>query len=306
MTRVEETPVANIPPPHEQERLPEPQRQQELLHHLCTEQLADVPPGFLRDPRSRTRPFVGLVADVDKVWQVFLGRFSLIEFIRTFVGFLAALAALLATLNSLPGIDLALLWTALRDAWGPTLAVLAFPTWLSLLFPLVLPSLVVLVIFVVVLFLLGRLSLTRDAAILDLNCLYFAGATGPEYVWWRNVIEVSPQRKSWIRVRQEDGVDLLLRVPQADRCWLVKVMRQLLRHHHRDLYGTISANEAPGPTEPHPELPEIRHSHPQLRDRYAAFVAERDQVFAAMPDDMMDADKRREFAEFLRWLNIRS
>ena len=262
MTHVEETPVANTSPPHEQERLPEPQRQQELLHHLRTGQLADVPPRFLREPRSRTRPFVRLVADVGKVWQVFLGRFSLIEFIRTFVGFLAALATLLAALNSLPGVDLVLLWTALRDVWGPTLAVLAFPTWLSLLFPLVLPSLVVLVIFVVVLFLLGRLSLTRDVAILDLNCLYFAGATGPEYVWWRNVIEVLPKRKSWIRVRQEDGVDLLLRVPQADRGWLVEIMRQLLWHHHRDLYGTVPDKEppcCPSPTEPHPKLGETDH-----------------------------------------------
>ena len=300
----------------------ERERRRKLLHHLRTGQLNDVPSSLLLESWSGTRPFVKLVADYDKVWQVFLRWFSPIEFIRTligyaaaFVGFMAALATLLATLlaalNSLPGMDLALLWTTLRDAWGSPLAVPASSSWMRP-FHQVLPALAAVlaggVTVIGVFWLRGRLSLTWNAAILDLNCLYFAGAAGPEFVWWRHVIAVSSKGKGWIRVWQENGVVLLLRVPPADHCWLVEIMRQLLRHHHRDLYGTVPANEAPcpTPTEPQPELPEACHDQPQLRDRYTAFVAERDQVFAAMPADMTNADKQREFAEFLRWRDIRS
>ena len=291
----------------------ERERRRALLHQLRMGRLEDVAPELLLEPWQGTRPFVKLVAGYDKAWQVFLGQLPLGEFIRTligyvaaFVGFMAALATLHATVlaarNSLPGVELALLWATLRDTWGTPLAVLASPTWLGLFYQLVLPFLAGGVTVVVVFLLRGRLSLTLNALVLDLNCLYFAGAAGPEDVWWRNVITVSPKGKSWIRVWQEDGVVLLLRVPKADRCWLVEIMRQLLRHH-QDLYGTCPdpAAPCPTPTEHQPELPETHHGRPQLRDWYSAFVAERNEVFAAMPAAMRDVDKRREFTDFLRW-----
>ena len=273
MTRVEETPVANKSLPKEPARLPEPQRQQELLHHLWTGRLNDVPPYLLQDPWRDTWPFVKLAAGYDAVWQVFLRQISLIEFIRAligftavFVGFMASLATLLAALNPFPGVDLALPWTLLRDAWGPPLAVPASLAWLrqfhqipSFLTGILAGSITV----VGVLLLRDRLSLARDAVILDLNCLYVGGAAGHDYVSWRNVIAVSCEGKSWIRVRLEDGVVALLRIPQADRGWLVEIMRQLLRHHHRDLYGTVPDKDppcCPPPTEPHPKSREADHS----------------------------------------------
>ena len=39
------------------------------------------------------------------------------------------------------------------------------------------------------------------------------------------------------------GGVLRLRGPEADRDWLVDVIRQLLRHHHQDLYGSCPAPE---------------------------------------------------------------
>ena len=258
MTRVEETPVTNKSLPKEPARLPEPQRQQELLHHLWTGRLNDVPPYLLQDPWRDTRPCVKLAAGYDAVWQVFLRQISLIELIRTLIGFVAAVVGFMAALAAL-NFDLALL---LLDRLTSMLAVLASPTWLGLFFQLVLPFLVGVVAFVVVLFLLERLSLTRDVVILDLNCLYVGGAAGRDYVSWRNVIAVSCERKSWIRVRLEDGVVALLRVPQTDRGWLVKIMRQLLRYHHRDLYGTVPDKEppcCPPPTEPRPKSGETDH-----------------------------------------------
>ena len=157
MTRVEETPVTNKSPPNEQERLSEPQRQQKLLHHLRTGRLNDVPPDLLLESWRDTRPFVKLAAGYDAVWQVFLRQISLIELIRTLIGFVAAVVGFMAALAAL-NFDLALL---LLDRFTSMLVVLASPTWLGLFFQLVLPFLVGVVAFVVVLFLLDRLSLSN-------------------------------------------------------------------------------------------------------------------------------------------------
>ena len=397
--------------PNEQERLPEPQRQPKLLHHLRTEQLVDVPPGLLKDPWSSTRPFVGLVADCDKVRQVFLGSLSKGQVLGALVAIVtlaallevnlaelwAAIVSLLAlglasavpglggvvqvvpTLGNALGAALLVYYAMnltgqvsnrrnalaldlnglyhdspsgpLNVSWrnvlavAPGMAVVPGRTrWLRVwledggvlhlrvpeadrdwlvdvirkLCVQVVPTLgnalgaALLVYYAMNL--TGQVSNRRNALALDLNGLYHDSPSGPLNVSWRNVLAVAPGmavvpgRTRWLRVWLEDGGVLHLRVPEADRDWLVDVIRKLLRHHHQDLHGTFPDPEAPcpTPTEPRPELPEIGHGRPQLRDRYTVFVAERDQVFAAMPDDMTDADKQREFAEFLRWQDIRS
>ena len=287
--------------PNEQERLPEPQRQPKLLHHLRTGQLVDVPPGLLKDPWSSTRPFVGLVADCDKVRQVFLRSLSKGQVIGSLVA--------IGTLATLLEVNLAELWTTIVNLLELVLAS-AVPGLGGVVqvVPTLVNALGAALLVYYAMNLTGQVSNRRNTLVLDLNGLYHDSPSGPLNVSWRNVLAVAPGRTRWLRVWLEDGGVLYLRVPEADRDWLVDVIKQLLRHHHQDLYGTFPDPEAPcpTPTEPQPELPESRHGRPQLRDRYTAFVAERDQVFAAMPDDMTDADKQREFAEFLRWQDIRS
>ena len=56
---------------NEQERI----RRCELLRHLRTGGLSDVPDGLLFDPWSDTRPFVKMVAQHDKVLQLFFRGF---------------------------------------------------------------------------------------------------------------------------------------------------------------------------------------------------------------------------------------
>ena len=89
----------------------------------------------------------------------------------------------------------------------------------------------------------GQVSSQRDVLMLDLNGLYHHSPSGPLNVSWRNVLAVAPGRTRWLRVWLEGGGVLWLRVPEADRDWLVDVIRQLLRHHHQDLYGSCPAPE---------------------------------------------------------------
>ena len=69
-----------------------------------------------------------------------------------------------------------------------------------------------------------------------------------------------PRRKRQIIVVLSDGGVLRLRVPRADRDWLMDVIEQLLRHHHRDLFGICPDPEARCPSEAQPKLPETRQS----------------------------------------------
>lgn len=156
---------------------------------------------------------------------------------------------------------------------------------------------------VITLILLGRLSCTWGALILDLDYLHCTMVNGPGQVRWRDVLEVTPVLKSSIRIQLENHMFLLVHVPEDDREWLVQIMEQLILHH-QDLHGVFPDSDSISPTLS--ETTETRHGRPQQSNRYAAFVAERDQVFAAMPNDMTDADRQREFTEFLRWRNIRS
>ena len=249
----------------------ERERREQLLQHLRTGSLGDVPRDLLREPWRDTRPHVRCVAKFLGTWQVHLKLFSWIELIRAFGGFLLGVVALLAALLSIPaalfsilGVDLISLGIvdlaslrvdliSLRTLWGSAPTTLAPPTWPKILFQAVLnilaSVLVALPAFGLTLFLLGRLSCTRDALILDLNRLGCTLANGPRRVRWRDVIGVSPDRKAWIIVRLEDHAVLLARVPKADRDALVSIMGELIRHHDPDLHGLVPAPES----DPDPE-----------------------------------------------------
>ncbi len=94
---------------------------------------------------------------------------------------------------------------------------------------------------------------------LDLNGFYYAAPDGPRTATWRDVIVVSSGRW-WVRVWLENGVVLRLRVPRPDRDWLVDVIEQLLRHHHRDLFGICPDPGAHCASEAQLQLLEIRQS----------------------------------------------
>jgi hypothetical protein len=89
------------------------------------------------------------------------------------------------------------------------------------------------------LYLLGKLIFAKSTLSLDLNGLHHASADGQPYTPWRDVHGVDPDKLRWIRVQLKNGILLRLRVPKADRDWLVEAMRQLLRHHYGDLHGQM-------------------------------------------------------------------
>lgn len=236
----------------------ERKRRVQLLQHLRVGSLADVPRELLRKPQPGTRPFVLLVAEYAGSWQVYLGLFSWIELIRAFSGFLLGVIAFLAASLSIPaalfsilGIDLISLGIidliSVRSLWGSSSTTLALPTWLRILFQWVLIPLLEFLtaslVFVLTMFLLGKLSCTRDTLILDLDRLRCTLANGPRRVRWQDVISVTPSGKAWIRVLMEDHAVLLVRVPKADRDTLVSSMGELIRHHHPDLHGLVPAPE---------------------------------------------------------------
>ena len=231
----------------------EQERRRELLRHLRSGQLADVPPSLLLPPRPGSRPldrrpFVRLVVEYAKARQVFLGALSWFEVVR-FLASLGGLWGLFKLLSAFPEIDSVLLWTTvvgmLEHALQP--AVASAP-WLKLIVEWDLWFVVVvvvlgLVLWLVALILLGRLSWFRYVLILDLNCLYYYKDDGMCHVGWQDVMAVSCHRKRWIRVRLEEGEVLYLCVPQTDRDWLVQTVRQLIRHHHGNLYGQVTIDE---------------------------------------------------------------
>ena len=199
----------------------EQKRRCQLLHHLRTSRLNDVPFGLLLEPSRDMQPYVRLVAENSGTWQVYLRQFTLIELIRAAIMFLIGLASLLATLSSLLKVNLAPLWTISPNMLDPIPALFTSTPWLEALFQQVLMPiglmLMGVIVLVFILFLLGRLSCTWNSLTLDLNSLYCTLAKGPKHVWWWNVNAVSPFGKAWIRMWLEDHTVLLVRVSPADR-----------------------------------------------------------------------------------------
>ena len=209
--------------PNGPERLTEPQRQQKLLHHLRTGRLADVPDELLLEPRSDTRPSVRLVAHYPVLQQMVVGNLSLPDVVKLVPSIFLVLAALqVERLESW-------LLTAVAASWLRDVVQILEPVvWFA----------VVVVVFLAAANFRGRWSWTRNLLTLDLNELRVAMPDRLRQVPWRGIYTASCGFLGWVRVELEDGMVLLLRVPEADRDWLVDVIRQLLRHHHQDLYGS--------------------------------------------------------------------
>ena len=198
----------------------EPERRKKLLDCLRCGLLSDVPGTLLRDPQPGTRPHVKLVAHLPRLWQVFLRHVPMSEGIRLVVG-------------APFGVGLLLLWTTtvaprLRDL-GPWGELVNFVAWMV----------VGAGFYLLALNLRGRFACTWDTPLLDLNELRCVSPDGPRHVPWREVYTVSLGVMNWVRVELENGVVVLIRVPRADRDWLVDAMKELIRHHHGDLHGTM-------------------------------------------------------------------
>lgn len=216
-------------------RLDEKTRQQFLLSHLRLGSLAAIPPHLLLKPRYGTPPFMQLVAHYPKVWQTFSGRTSLFGAIAVLVlvGFLMDRLGMFLNpswIESVPtwvdsnlASELSYLSKALISL-GLILVYMVLVLGLFILFPL---------------YLLGKLIFAKSTLSLDLNGLHHASADGQPYTPWQDVHGVDPDKLRWIRVQLKNGILLRLRVPKADRDWLVEAMRQLLRHHYGDLHGQM-------------------------------------------------------------------
>ena len=238
MTRVEETPVTNKLLPNEQARLPELQRQQQLLHHLCTGQLNDVPNELLLEPRSDTRPSVRLVSYYPMLQQMVVGNFSPIDVVKLVPStFLVLVALQVERLESW-------LLTAVAASWLRDVVQLVLEpvVWFA----------VAAVVFLAIANLRGRWSWTRNLLTLDLNELRVAMPDRLRQVPWCGIYTASRGILGWVRVELEDGMVVLLRVPKADRDMLIDIMRGLIRLHHRNLYGQAPD---PGSSNPQPVPP---------------------------------------------------
>lgn len=179
---------------------------------------------------------MGLVADFDKVRQVFLRPLSKIQVI----GALIAIVTLSAHLE----VNLTVLWTAIVNLLELVLAsVVPQLGGIVQVVPTLVNALGMTVLVYYAMNLTGQVSSQRAALMLDLNGLYHNSPSGPLNVSWRNVLAVAPGRARWLRVWLEGGGVLWLRVSEADRDWLVDVIKQLLWHHHQDLYGICPDSE---------------------------------------------------------------
>jgi hypothetical protein len=83
---------------------------------------------------------------------------------------------------------------------------------------------------------------------MDLNELRHAVPDGLRQVRWNEVYTADRGAWDWVRVKLENGGVLLWCVPVADRELLIQIMRELMRHHYRDLYGL-----EPSPVDPNTE-----------------------------------------------------
>lgn len=225
---------------NEQER-----RQGQLLDCLRDGPLDDVPAHLLLRSQPGTRPFVGLVADYCKSRQFYLGYCSIPRALAAS----AAIAVPVRVLFWRPPLGIAnpVLGTALGDVWEVSTIV---QWWLREIATVGLLAMILVALFLLGLYALGRLSWRKDFLTLDLNELHHATSNGLRNVPWSDIYAVGPGRPGWIRVWLEDGGALRIRVPQGDRDWLVQVIEQLLRHHHRSLHGIMSTGDPQPAAEP--------------------------------------------------------
>ena len=201
----------------------EPERLRQLLCRLRLGPLHGVPADLLREPQSGTRPAVGLVAHYPRVQQVYLGNYPPLAVFR-----LLPLAVLWLVAAQVAGLEAWLLTIAAAPWWRAAVQqVLGPAAWIAALA----------VLFLAALNLRRQFAWSRSLLALDLNELRHAAPEGPRQVPWSRVYTAGWGAGHWVRVELEDGGVLLWRVPVPERELLIQIMRELMRHHYRDLHG---------------------------------------------------------------------
>ena len=184
---------------------------------------ARCPPICCGSPQTGTRPAVKPVAHYPKVRQAYPGGFPpLAVFALLPVAALWVVAAQVAAL----------------EAWLPT--VVSVPWWRDFVQLVLEPATWIVISIVLSLAVLNRrrqFAWSRDLLALDLNELRHAAPGGLRQVPWSEVYTAGWGAWDWVRVELENGGVLLWRVPVADRERLIQIMRELMRHHYRDLHG---------------------------------------------------------------------
>lgn len=213
----------------------ERQRLEKLLHHLQTKSLADVPADLLLDPLQRTRPGVRLVAHYTGVRQVTVRRlFGLRDILRAAP--VAALAIFIAVRSDLDKLAARLI---------PDFAVPRIEGVAEAILSVVFVGFAAMLLGLVAQFVLGRITWERDSLILDLNELSHQVSSGLKHTPWSDVYtaEHSLSLSNWSWVTLEHGDSLACRLRGGNCDVLVQIMRELIRHHHSDLYGQEERNQ---------------------------------------------------------------
>lgn len=211
----------------------ERQRLGKLLHHLQTKSLADVPADLLLDPLPRTRPGVRLVAHYTGVRLVTVRRlFGLRDILRATP--VTALAIYIAVRT-----DLARLATRLV----PDFAVPRIEGVAEAILTVVFVGFASGLLILVAQFVLGRITWERNSLILDLNELSHQVSNNLKHIPWSDVYTAEHSLLNWGWVQFEHGDGLACRLRDGNCDVLVQIMRELIRHHHSDLYGQEERNQ---------------------------------------------------------------
>ena len=212
-------------PSHERERL------EKLLHHLQTKSLANVPADLLLDPLPRTRPNIRLVAYCGNVRQVLIGALLRPrEFLK--------LASIPLLVWGIRVVDELAAWLV-RGIAAPGLEAVA-QQLLVVVFWFIAGATLMLV----ALGLRGRISSSREPLFLDLNELsHYTLTRSEQKTPWRDVYTSDAFRLNWVGVKFEHGDYLAFRLRDGNRDVLAQIMRELVRHHHPDLYGQMDRND---------------------------------------------------------------
>ena len=89
-------------------------------------------------------------------------------------------------------------------------------------------------------FVLERIAWERDRLILDLNELsHWTPGSSNQRTPWRDVYTASAFGSNWLVVNFEHGEYWACRLLNGHRDVLGLIMRELVRHHHPDLYGQV-------------------------------------------------------------------
>ena len=212
----------------------ETERRQALLREL-KEGPEKVDPDLLLDPKTNTRPNVGLVAYCSRVRQVVFADFSLGPMLALLLTLVVSASVWRGILDIVPALEIHLNILFSVIPWE-ILRLLAIP----LLSGLMLGLLGCCTIGITA-FLLGNLSITSDSLAMDLNGLYYHSPKGRSYIPWTQVYASECSRTRWIRIFQEDGGTLVCRFPLQDRDWIAQIIRLLILLHQPELYGKRNA-----------------------------------------------------------------